>query len=441
MTVVSVENVSKVYRLGSIGASTLEADFGRWWAKLRGKPDPFSKVGSAHHDRLEGSDFWALDDVSFDVAEGEVLGVIGRNGAGKSTLLKVLSQVTAPSSGRIRVRGQIASLLEVGTGFHPDLTGRENVFLNGAILGMSRAEIRRKLDDIVAFAEMEDFLDTPVKRYSSGMYVRLAFAVAAHLEPDILIVDEVLAVGDAAFQEKCIGKMQGVAGEGRTVLFVSHNMTAVQHLCTRALLLKQGRVHLSGPPATVVAEYLSESRPQSTHALETWPDRMGTGEARVLRLSISDQSGTPTTVFRLGDTICFHLETSFQTPVTNPNFGVVIHAASGEALLDPESIHDGLRLERVEGKIVVKGTVPNVGLYPGRYFLTPWITDGAGRPIDIVKLCGIIEIVPTPGPYGDLRLDPAWGKYWVPSVWERVETDESTPPSRPSRTGEYASRE
>ncbi len=213
--------------------------------------------------RFTSEDFWALRDVSFDIQPGEVVGVIGRNGAGKSTLLKILSRITEPTTGRIALRGRVASLLEVGTGFHPDLTGRENVFLNGAILGMSRAEIRRKFDEIVAFAEVERFLDTPVKRYSSGMYVRLAFSVAAHLEPEILIVDEVLAVGDTQFQKKCLGKMQDVArGEGRTVLFVSHNMAAVQHLCGRCVFLRQGQVAAVGPTAEIVEGFLSEGSTQ-----------------------------------------------------------------------------------------------------------------------------------------------------------------------------------
>ena len=258
-TVISVENVTKAYRLGQIGGGTLREDFSRWWAKLRGKPDPFLKVGQEHHARKIGEQFWALDDVSFQVAQGEVLGVIGRNGAGKSTLLKILSQVTMPSSGEIKIRGRIASLLEVGTGFHPELTGRENIFLNGAILGMTKAEIRKKFDEIVAFSGVEQFIDTPVKRYSSGMYVRLAFAVAAHLEPEILIIDEVLAVGDAEFQKKCLGKMQDVSRrEGRTVLFVSHNMSAVRSLCNRAILLADGKVVASGSASAMTDRYSAD---------------------------------------------------------------------------------------------------------------------------------------------------------------------------------------
>jgi lipopolysaccharide transport system ATP-binding protein len=256
--VIQVENLTKCYRLGTIGGGTLRADVSRWLAKLQGKADPNLQIGQEHHARLMGQEFWALQDVTFEVKQGEILGIVGRNGAGKSTLLKILSRVTAPTGGEVRVKGRIASLLEVGTGFHPELSGRENIFLNGAILGMTKPEIRKKFDEIVAFSGVEDFIDTPVKRYSSGMYVRLAFAVAAHLEPEILIVDEVLAVGDAEFQKKCIGKMQDVsAQEGRTVIFVSHNMPAVQSLCQRVILMADGTVQMNGSTIDVVRSYLS----------------------------------------------------------------------------------------------------------------------------------------------------------------------------------------
>ncbi|RYE17084.1 MAG: ABC transporter ATP-binding protein, partial [Sphingobacteriaceae bacterium] len=234
-TVIKVENLGKQYRLGEIGTGTLSHDLNRVWARLRGKEDPFAKIGEAN-DRTtkSSSDFvWSLKDVNFEVHAGEVLGIIGRNGAGKSTLLKILSKVTAPTTGRINIKGRIASLLEVGTGFHPELTGRENIYLNGAILGMTKIEIGKKFDEIVDFSGVERYIDTPVKRYSSGMYVRLAFAVAAFLEPEILIVDEVLAVGDAEFQKKCLGRMRDVStNDGRTVLFVSHNIAAIRGLCT-----------------------------------------------------------------------------------------------------------------------------------------------------------------------------------------------------------------
>ena len=257
-TAIKIEHVSKVYRLGAMGTGTLSHDLRRWWNLSRGKEDPYLKVG-VKNDRTDGIDsefVRSLHDISFDVQQGESLGVIGRNGAGKSTLLKILSRITGPSSGSIKIRGRIASLLEVGTGFHPELTGRENIFLNGAILGMRKAEIRLKLDEIIAFSGIGKYIDTPVKRYSSGMYVRLAFAVAAHLEPEILIVDEVLAVGDAEFQKKCLGKMKDVSGEGRTVIFVSHNMAAVKSLCQNAILLKHGELAASGQADEVVSLYL-----------------------------------------------------------------------------------------------------------------------------------------------------------------------------------------
>lgn len=254
-TVISVENVSKIYHLGLIGSGTLAGDLKRLTARVLGREDPLKKVNEASQD--EGIHV-ALRDVSFEVKDGEVLGVIGKNGAGKSTLLKILSRITSPSSGTVKMKGRVASLLEVGTGFHPELTGRENIFLNGAILGMQRHEVRQKFDEIVEFSGVAKFIDTPVKRYSSGMYVRLAFAVAAHLEPEILIVDEVLAVGDGEFQKKCLGKMKDVsAKDGRTVLFVSHNMTAVKNLCHRAIFLKQGQLIKSGQAEEIVADYLS----------------------------------------------------------------------------------------------------------------------------------------------------------------------------------------
>lgn len=257
-TIIKVEQLGKLYKLGEIGTGTISHDLNRWWAKMRGREDPFLKIGEMNDRTTKGSSdyVWALKDTSFEVKQGDVMGIIGSNGAGKSTLLKILSKVTTPTSGLIKIKGRIASLLEVGTGFHPELTGRENIFLNGAILGMSKAEIKSKFDEIVDFAGVERYIDTPVKRYSSGMYVRLAFAVAAFLEPEILIVDEVLAVGDAEFQDKCLGRMQNISeNDGRTILFVSHNMTSIQKLCKRAILLKDGCVHIDGNVNEVVQTY------------------------------------------------------------------------------------------------------------------------------------------------------------------------------------------
>src|SRR5881394_2315022 len=264
--IIELQGISKKYRLGRIGSTSLRDSLERAWNRVR---------GSHTNHKASRGDFWALTDVNLEISRGQVLGIIGHNGAGKSTLLKILSRITEPTKGEAVIRGRPASLLEVGTGFHPDLSGRENIFLNGAILGMRRKEIRAKFDEIVAFSEVEQFIDTPVKRYSSGMYVRLAFAVAAHLEPEILLVDEVLAVGDAAFQKKCLGKMGDVAREGRTVLFVSHNMSAVQALCPRTVLLRKGTVALDAPTSDVLREYLGYLHASAAHAFQDNPERRG----------------------------------------------------------------------------------------------------------------------------------------------------------------------
>lgn len=260
--ILKVEDISKQYRLGLVGTGTLGHDLNRFWHRLRGKDDPYLKVGTINDRSVKATSeyVWALRDINFEVQQGEVLGIIGKNGAGKSTLLKLLSRVTSPTTGTIKSKGRIASLLEVGTGFHPELTGRENIYLNGAILGMTKAEISEKIDEIIEFSGCEMYIDTPTKRYSSGMTVRLAFAVAAHLEPDILVVDEVLAVGDAEFQKKAIGKMQEISsGEGRTVLFVSHNMASVSSLCTRAIVLGNGAIVFEGATEDAVEYYLENS--------------------------------------------------------------------------------------------------------------------------------------------------------------------------------------
>jgi lipopolysaccharide transport system ATP-binding protein len=257
-TLIKVENISKLYRLGEVGTGTISHDLNRWWAKIRGKEDPFARIGEVNDRSIKGeSDYvWALKDINFELRRGDVLGMIGKNGAGKSTLLKILSKITQPTTGEIKIKGRIASLLEVGTGFHPELSGRENIYLNGAILGMTKMGIKKRFDEIVDFAGVERYVDTPVKRYSSGMYVRLAFAVAAFLEPEILIIDEVLAVGDAEFQKKCLGKMKDVSErDGRTIIFVSHSMPMIASLCRRAIILKNGRMIYDGTASAAVHHY------------------------------------------------------------------------------------------------------------------------------------------------------------------------------------------
>ncbi len=283
-TVLKIENVSKQYRLGVVGTGTLSHDLNRWWSKLRGKEDPYLKIGTTNDRKNNNSDYvWALKDINLDIKKGEVIGIIGRNGAGKSTLLKLLSQVTNPTSGEIKIKGRIASLLEVGTGFHPELTGRENMYLNGAILGMSKIEIASKFDKILDFSGIGSYIDTPVKRYSSGMMVRLGFAVAAHLEPEILVVDEVLAVGDADFQKKCIAKMKEVASEGRTVLFVSHNMTSIRNLCEKGVVLESGKVIFSGSSIDAISYYFSQNENKENKIVSVIDPNLSThnsGEAK-----------------------------------------------------------------------------------------------------------------------------------------------------------------
>lgn len=287
--ILKAEDISKQYRLGLVGTGTLSHDLNRLWHTIRGKEDPYLKIGEANDRSTKGtSDYvWALQDINFEVERGEVLGIIGKNGAGKSTLLKILSRVTAPTTGNIKFGGRIASLLEVGTGFHGEMTGRENIFLNGAILGMTKKEIASKLDEIIEFSGCERYIDTPVKRYSSGMYVRLAFAVAAFLEPEILIVDEVLAVGDAEFQKKAIGKMQDISkGEGRTVLFVSHNMAAVKSLCTRGIVLENGKLSFEGQINDSINYYLANKKEIANVKLIDRKDRVGFGKVKIIDVSI-----------------------------------------------------------------------------------------------------------------------------------------------------------
>ena len=309
-------------------------------------------------------DFWALQDVSFALKRGDVVGIVGRNGAGKSTLLKILSRITEPSVGRVEIRGRVASLLEVGTGFHLELTGRENIYLNGAILGMRHAEIRQKFDEIVAFSEVEKFLDTPVKRYSSGMYVRLAFAVAAHLEPEILIVDEVLAVGDAEFQQKCLGKMKHVAGQGRTVLFVSHNLAAVRALCNRALLLDGGKVVSDGPVDVVARRYINTSSSEDAISFETRPGRPSITSIVVGRDALA-----------AGD-LMVDVGFSSPRPLSTAVGGIMLRADTGEPLWGSNSRFHG-RGEIAKGLTsgVLRCKAPALPLRPGRYHLSVWLAD------------------------------------------------------------------
>ncbi len=339
-------------------------------------------------------EFWALQGVSFEVNEGDVVGIIGRNGAGKSTLLKILSRVTEPTTGRVRLRGRVASLLEVGTGFHPELTGRENIYLNGAILGMSRAEIRHKIDEIVEFAEVQRFLDTPVKRYSSGMHMRLAFAVAAHLEPEILIVDEVLAVGDAVFQKKCLGKMQEVAQGGRTVLFVSHQIAAIQNLCQTGILLSQGRVSYSGPIGKVVKHYLMESTQLSKLSVADRRDRQGSGALRFMDASFCDHAGYRVQSFTCG------LPAVIELVVANPSrrslrsvrIAIGVDNDLGQRILVLSTNLAGADFpELPPDKARVRVQIPRLPLCPGHYGFTLFSSVN-GEIADWVRNPGSFEV-------------------------------------------------
>lgn len=312
-TVIKAENISKMYRLGIVGTRTISEDITRVWAKLRGKDDPFMKVGETNNRAVKGnSDFiWALKNINFEIKDGERFGIIGKNGAGKSTLLKILSRVASPTTGSLKVKGRVASLLEVGTGFHPELTGRDNIFLNGSILGMTQKEIKSKFDSIVDFSGVERYIDTPVKRYSSGMYVRLAFAVAAHLEPEILIVDEVLAVGDAEFQKKCLGKMHDVSEkEGRTVIFVSHNLQAIKNLCQKTIILNYGELFASGETEETLKLYNDLNRDIKIGAeteINNKRNRRGKGAVRFTGIDILDNEDNKRYTFELGETVRFRL--------------------------------------------------------------------------------------------------------------------------------------
>lgn len=322
-TAIKIENLSKQYRLGVIGTGTLSHDLNRWWTvNVLRREDPYLKIGETNDRATRGNSeyVWALKDINMEIEQGDVVGIIGKNGAGKSTLLKILSKVTRPTTGTIKYRGRIASLLEVGTGFHAEMTGRENIYMNGAIMGMTRAEITRKLDEIVDFSGCERYLDTPVKRYSSGMTVRLGFAIAAHLDPEILVVDEVLAVGDAEFQKKAIGKMQDVSkGEGRTVLFVSHNMTAVRNLCKTGYILKNGRIDFYGSINDVIERYLAEQKDRAQLSLKSIKDRKGNGVIRMSDLKFINRDGISKDYFNIGESVVIKIKIDTTQRFDNSN--------------------------------------------------------------------------------------------------------------------------
>lgn len=371
--IIQVENLSKAYQIGQIGTGTISRDIERFLAtKILRKEDPFLKIGETNDRSKKGTSdiVWSLRDINFNIQQGEAVGIIGKNGAGKSTLLKLLSRVTSPTTGQIKIKGRIASLLEVGTGFHPELSGRENIYLNGAILGMRRKEITRKLDEIIDFSGVERYIDTPVKRYSSGMYVRLAFAVAAHLESEILIVDEVLAVGDAEFQKKCLGKMGDISkSQGRTVLFVSHNMAAVKSLCINGIVLENGYVGYNGEIHKSVDYYFSNEKQNNSIVIKDRKDRIGIGKIKISNVQLT----TPTIIFT-GSKIIIEIEYyNVDEAVEINEFGVSIWNNREDKIISISStFKNQLHDIKTKGKVLCE--IPYLPLVKGTYFLNCFVS-------------------------------------------------------------------
>lgn len=394
--ILEVEHLSKQYRLGQIGTGTLSHDLNRFWHKVRGKEDPYLKV-SQLNDRENSTDgryVWALNDVSFNLEQGDVLGIVGKNGAGKSTLLKILSRITSPTQGSIKIKGRMSSLLEVGTGFHLELTGRENIFLNGAILGMTKKEIATKLDEIVEFSGCAKYLDTPVKRYSTGMIVRLGFSVAAHLESEILVVDEVLAVGDAEFQNKCIGKMQDISTGGRTVLFVSHNLTTVKNLCTKGLLIEHGTSTYFGDIDTTIDRYLHSGKGNSSHFVDLTQikDRIGNGQMRFEHIEMS-VNGQPGNKLFTGDSLKMRIRLHSPKMI---RYKVAIHLYRSDEtrLTNITSKDSGVVLEPFQGTKEIEIEFDQIMFYTDVYKVSLWVGDmSTHEHIDYLKHCCEFEIV------------------------------------------------
>ncbi len=370
-TVIKVENISKQYRLGDVGTGALAHDVNKWWHKIRGKENPYLKIGETNDRTTKGAtDYvWALKDINFEVQQGEVLGIIGRNGAGKSTLLKILSKTTTPTTGKIKIKGRIASLLEVGTGFHPELSGRDNIFLNGAILGMTKREIKSKFDEIVDFAGVERYIDTPVKRYSSGMYVRLAFGVAAHLEPEILIVDEVLAVGDIEFQKKASGKMKEVSEKGgRTVLFVSHNMASLKSLCTQGVLMVNGEIIKQGNMQSVIAAYEKDIDKKLDFY---WTNSIETGNDTFLSsVSILDKSNKLKADFLTSEPIFIEMKIVVKEPQQHLKIGFDL-IRNNEVAFRSQQVDSTLNTSFNKGSFSFKCKIPANFLNEGMYSIKP----------------------------------------------------------------------
>lgn len=425
---IRVENLGKRYRLGQTHAGSIRELVNRMVDRLTGPKAPLfpeeANGWEAHALSAEKArEFWALRDVSLEVRAGEVVGVIGRNGAGKSTLLKILSGITSPTMGRVELHGRVASLLEVGTGFHPELSGRENIYLNGAILGMTKAEVRRKFDEIVAFAEVDRFIDTPVKRYSSGMYVRLAFAVAAHLDPEILLIDEVLAVGDAGFQKKCLGRMGRVAREGRTVIFVSHNMAAVEHLCGRVALLDRGGVRFVGSTTDGLREYIKIGV-DAVHGeldLRSHPNRRPGSVPLLKKVTLYDHFGAATTTMTAGQSMRIEFQVEPHACLSQPQFGIGVDDYLGTRLFSLATFLSASCLPSLDRACTIVCKVDRLPLLTGRYTLS--LSAGTWDKLLIDAIDHAIAFDVEPGDYfGNGRLPSgSLGSLLVGSQWERTE--------------------
>lgn len=387
--VIKIENLSKLYRLGEIGSGSLGQDLNRLLAKLKGQEDPYSLVGQTNDRtaKAEGDFTWALKDINFDVKQGEVLGIIGKNGAGKSTLLKLISQITSPTTGCIKAKGRIASLLEVGTGMHPEMTARENIYLNGSILGMTKKEIKTKFDEIIDFAGCQLYIDTPIKRFSSGMRVRLGFAVAAFLEPEILIVDEVLAVGDAEFQKKAIGKMKDVSKGGeRTVLFVSHNMGSIKTLCNRAIVLEHGKLVFEGTAEQGVSHYLNNQNNASKKNLLERTDRYGNGKLKFTSIKMLNKNNKIVNEIVAGDSVKFNIEyeTIADIDANKFIFGVTFWDQHENKLLGFSTDEMGVTFDSIKNKGIFTLDIPNFGLRGGTYNIKLIAAEGGTKTEDML---------------------------------------------------------
>jgi len=409
---VLMRGVSKEYRIGETQHGTMLRE-----AILDAVRRPFRRAPERHRETV-----LAVRDVSLSIDDGEVVGLVGRNGAGKTTILKLLSRITYPTLGEIAVKGRLASLVEVGTGFHHELTGRENVFLNGSILGLRRKEIEERFDAIVDFSGVEAFIDTPIKRYSTGMRLRLGFAVAAHLSPDVLLVDEVLSVGDADFQRKCLDALDGVRDRSRTVLFVSHNLEAVEQLCPRTIWIDRGEVKMDGASGEVIAAYLSSvSDPEKTAVrFDDLENRVGSGEARFTGLEILTAAKQPADVVRGGDALVIRLHLDTRAEVRNPHVGVRLHTDVGAMVADLNTYATGHEIEVFEtGPSTIDLRIDFLNLMPGRYYVTLWIQRLGERTItDLLEHCAVIDVQPS-NYYGSGRsLDRKYGLMFFPCSWE-----------------------